>query len=214
MTEQLLQIRNSFKDTFQGCDIFKPRKPKGLASMVLDQWREHYPNSEETNKTIGFKLAKYDRGPTETEKVKVSPSGRISWSPQMLQKLQETRLIAQELVAKSQGLSLTKAWQDEWKKFYPDMSIDWRSILSRYNYHFGNLDTISNTNKASISAQDAASMADESKADADNKVKGFRNWTPIMESDLMETNEKILKENPDLEKGSSEFNRLLLKEFQ
>ena len=78
LTEQLLQIRNSFKDTFQGCDIFKPRKPKGLASMVLDQWREHYPNSEETNKTIGFKLAKYDRGPTETEKVKVSPSGRIS----------------------------------------------------------------------------------------------------------------------------------------
>ena len=90
--------------------------------MVLEEWRKHYPNSEETNKTIGFKLAKYDRGP-ESEKVKVTPSGRISWSPQMLAKLQETRLIAQELVAKSTGLSLTKAWQDEWKKHYPDMTI-------------------------------------------------------------------------------------------
>ena len=210
LTEQLLQIRNSFKDTFQGCDIFKPRKPKGLASMVLDQWKEHYPNSEETNKTIGFKLAKYDRGPDNAEKIKVSPSGRISWTPQMLQKLQETRLIAQDLVAKSQGLSLTKAWQDEWKKYYPDMTIDWRSILSRYNYHFGNLDTISSTNK--VSTPNSEPSPEESK-DSD-KVKGFRNWTAVMEADLVETNEMIVKDHPELEKGSSEFNRLLLKEFQ
>ena len=35
-----------------------------------------------------------------------------------------------------------------------------------------------------------------------------------MEIDLMETNEKILSNDPELEKGSSEFNRILLKEFQ
>ena len=89
----------------------------------------------------GFKLAKYDRGP-DSEKVKISPSGRIVWSPQMLQKLQEARQTAQT-TARS-GISLNKAWQTEFKKSYPDLNVDWKSVLSRYNYHFGNLDTIGN----------------------------------------------------------------------
>jgi hypothetical protein len=29
LTEQLLEIRQSLKDSFQGCDIYKPKKPKG-----------------------------------------------------------------------------------------------------------------------------------------------------------------------------------------
>ena len=58
LTEQLLQIRKSLKGSFKGCDIYKPKKPKGLATMVLDEWKRYYPDSEETNKTIGM-LYKY-----------------------------------------------------------------------------------------------------------------------------------------------------------
>ena len=54
LTEQLLQIRKSLKGSFKGCDIYKPKKPKGLATMVLDEWKRYYPDSEETNKTIGM----------------------------------------------------------------------------------------------------------------------------------------------------------------
>jgi hypothetical protein len=68
---------------------------------VLDEWRRHYPDSEETNKTIGFKLAKYDRGPgpeVDEARVKVSASGRIMWTPVMLHKLQEARQLALSMV--------------------------------------------------------------------------------------------------------------------
>ena len=40
------------------------------------------------------------------------------------------------------GVSLNKAWQTEFLKSYPDLNVDWKSVLSRYNYHFGNLDSI------------------------------------------------------------------------
>ena len=49
---------------------------------------------------LGYKLAKYDRGP-DSVKLKISPSGRIVWSPQMLQKLQEARQTAQSITARS-----------------------------------------------------------------------------------------------------------------
>ena len=41
------------------------------------------------------------------------------------------------------GVSLNKAWEKEFLKSYPDLNVDWKSVLSRYNYHFGNLDSIS-----------------------------------------------------------------------
>ena len=37
---------------------------------------------------------------------------------------------------------MNKAWQTEFLKSYPDLNVDWKSVLSRYNYHFGNLDSI------------------------------------------------------------------------
>ena len=43
------------------------------------------------------------------------------------------------------------------------------------------------------------------------KVKGFRNWTQPMEQDLLETGGKVINSDPSLEKGSSAFNRVLLK---
>ena len=42
-------------------------------------------------------------------------------------------------------------------------------------------------------------------------MKGFRNWTQPMEQDLLETGGKVLNNDPSLEKGSSAFNRVLLK---
>ena len=194
---------------FPGCDIYKPRKPKGLSTLVLEEWKKQYPESEETNKTIGFKLAKYDRGP-ESERVKISATGRIFWSPQMLQKLQETRIMAQNLSAKT-GISLTKAWKEEWRRAYPNLNVDWRTVLSRYNYHFGNLDTISNQLKED-SSSDNNSKDSTAFENGNNKVKGFRNWTSGMEQDLIETRDKVLGQG--LEKGSSEFNRMLLRQFQ
>ena len=63
----------------------------------------------------------------------------------MLQKLQEARQTALQVIAASKsGISLNKAWQIEFKKSYPDLNVDWKTVLSRYNYHFGNLDTIGN----------------------------------------------------------------------
>ena len=212
LTEQLLQIRKSLEGSFEGCDIYQPRKPKGLSSMVLEEWKKYYPDAEETNKTIGFKLAKYDRGPEANEhKTKVSPSGRTFWSPQMLQKLQETRQIAQALVTKSgREISLTKAWKQEWTKAYPDLNLDWRTVISRYHYHFGTLDSV---NESGGSSDGSKVDAKDSFENGGGKVKGFRNWTQSMEIDLIETKIKVLKADPSLEKGSSEFNRALLREF-
>ena len=62
----------------------------------------------------------------------------------MLQTLQETRQTAQTISART-GVSLNKSWQTEFKKLYPDLNVEWKGVLSRYNYHFGNLDTIGQT---------------------------------------------------------------------
>ena len=31
-------------------------------------------------------------------------------------------------------------WKEEWNKLYPDLRVDWRTVASRYNYHFGGID--------------------------------------------------------------------------
>jgi hypothetical protein len=35
-----------------------------------------------------------------------------------------------------------RLWRDEWQKMYPDLASDWRSTVSRYNYHFGSIDSL------------------------------------------------------------------------
>ena len=71
----------------------------------------------------GFKLAKYDRGPSSNapnsnDKVKVGATGRTFWSPQMLQTLQETRSTAQTIVARSgREISLTKGKNHAFKRY-------------------------------------------------------------------------------------------------
>jgi hypothetical protein len=75
----------------------------GFAAAVLQEWRRSYPKSEETNKTISFKLAKYDRLPEEDNFVgiKVTPKGRTVWSQVMLKQLSDARKAAIEEVMKS-----------------------------------------------------------------------------------------------------------------
>ena len=66
---------------------------------MLDEWRKFYPKSEETNKTISFKLAKFDRMPEEVNVgFKVTPKGRTVWSQTMLKHLAEARRLAMEEV--------------------------------------------------------------------------------------------------------------------
>jgi hypothetical protein len=66
----------------------------------LQEWKRFYPNSEETNKTISFKLAKYDRIPEEENfGVKVTPKGRTVWSQVMLKHLSDARKTAIEEVS-------------------------------------------------------------------------------------------------------------------
>ena len=160
-------------------------------------------------------MAKYDRGPEvpTNDKHRTSPSGRTFWSPQMLKSLQETREIAKSITIRSnREISLTKAWKDEWKKAYPDLNLDWRTVLSRYHYHFGNLDSITEAPNEPKEIKEPTPTKEPFESGG-GKVKGFRNWTQAMEIDLIETKAIVVKADPSLEKGSSEFNRALLKEF-
>jgi hypothetical protein len=35
------------------------------------------------------------------------------------------------------GAELTQRWRAEWEAAYPDLDMDWKQLISRYNYHFG-----------------------------------------------------------------------------
>ena len=46
-------------DTFEGLDIYKPgKKPPGFARLLLHEWKRHYPETQENNKTISKKIGK------------------------------------------------------------------------------------------------------------------------------------------------------------
>jgi hypothetical protein len=117
---------------------------------------------------------------------------------------------------------------------YPEFSGDWKSTVSRYNYHFGNIDSLnpdfddpekllesipvdtgSSSNNGSANKVSTSFLCDETGFE---NVKGFRKWTHQMVLDLLTTKAKILtsaeQQSSTLELGSSEFNKLLLKEFQ
>ena len=264
LTQQLLEIRKTLEPQFPGCDIYSPRKPKGFSASVLDQWKKYYPHSEESVKTIAHKLSKFDRGPDpdlDANGVKITPKGRVMWSQIMLNNLQEAKKLATERC--NPGETIGVAWKEEWTKMYPDLKVEWRTVISRYNYHFGGIDeqensiasresssdfsretSVENTprynysndteqkeniatpngtvplksydfDKSNSSAINMEEYQDMSLIESSNrsKVKGFRNWTHKTKSDLVETKNRIVKEHPDLELGSTEFNHLLLREY-
>ena len=116
---------------------------------------------------------------------------------------------------------------------YPELIGEWKSTVGRYNYHFGNIDTLNpdfddpeklldaipgeeRNVSSSKNAQSSSSTANNFLCDETGfeNVKGFRKWTQKMVHDLLETKSKILSAHPGIEPGSSEFNKVLLKEFQ
>ena len=155
-------------------------------------------------------------------------------------------------------------------KMYPDLKVEWRTVISRYNYHFGGIDEQENAlkkrssaassdfsregslDKSIVTSPDASNDAEtangnspssygaiisrgmndiekdttestnmeelhESSLDDSNfrsNVKGFRNWTSRMQQELVETKQRLTQEHPNLIPGSSDFNHLLLREFQ
>jgi len=106
---------------------------------------------------------------------------------------------------------------------YPDMNGDWKSIVNRYNYHFGSIDSLNpdfeDPEKLLEPEPDHNSGTKNSAAFSEEdsgfeNVKGFRMWNQKMMVDLLETKARIGALHPGVEPGSSEFNKLLLKEFQ
>ncbi len=105
---------------------------------------------------------------------------------------------------------LTRKWKEEWRKMHPEMDCDWKVAVSRYVQHFGS--------DAQVSSDSAGTLMDKSAIGDDegddDKVKGFRKWTARTKMDLLETHRTVMRMRPELEPGSSEFNKLLLHEFQ
>ena len=129
--------------------------------------------------------------------------------------------------------SLSRLWKEEWQKLYPELIADWKSTVGRYNYHFGSIDTLNpdfddpeklldsipgeeRNSTSTKTAQSSSSTSTNFLCDETGfeNVKGFRKWTQKMVHDLLETKSKILRSHPGIELGSSEFNKVLLKEFQ
>ena len=57
------------------------------------------------------------------------------------------------------------AWKEEWNKMYPDLKVEWRTVISRYNYHFGGLDGQDNSlaSRESISDSSMDNSVDSNK---------------------------------------------------
>ena len=122
------------------------------------------------------------------------------------------------------------------------VQVDWRSVIGRYNYHFGAIDEANSSlnvsskttpggddkdkivkneesrptpNSATSTASDTADRLEDDGGGGHNpKVKGFRgSWSPQAKQDLLRTRDQLVSSDPTLEPGSSEFNRRLLKDF-
>ena len=107
---------------------------------------------------------------------------------------------------------------------YPDLCGDWKSIVSRYNYHFGSIDSLNPDFEDPEKLLDEISGVEIGQSRTSSSflsdeisfenIKGFRKWTQKMMVDLLETKAKLGASHPGVEPGSSEFNKLLLTEFQ
>ena len=128
-TEVLLQLRLTLNSVFPDG---KPR-PRHFASLLLQSWKEHFPDTTETTRSIAQKLSAYDR--RQNEKEIVSSSGKINWTTDMIQNVRETRNEAFEMMMKEvddekrRPASLSSYWREAWYKLYPD--IDFRRVVSR-----------------------------------------------------------------------------------
>ena len=217
LTEQLLQMRNSLISKFPGQDLFKSgKKPTGFAKLLLSKWLVVYPDSQENTKSISMKIGRYDRAPQVLLQDTKSATGRINWSPTMIEDIKTCRERAIERVGASPGLSMTRQWRVEWEKLYPELNIDWKQVISRYHYHYGQdrresqESTRSNRNSCDKSSLDS----DNEESEAREDIRGFRQWTSSLQEDLLILKDILLQSEPDIDTESKAFSRQLLTLFK
>ena len=217
LTDQLLQMRDSLISKFPGQDLFKSgKKPPGFAKLLLAKWLVLYPDSQENTKSISMKIGRYDRAPQVLLQDTKTATGRINWSPAMIENIKTCREVAIEKVGASPGLSMTRQWRVEWEKLYPDLNIDWKQVISRYHYHFG-----VDRRESQESARSNRNSCDKSSLDSDNEetearedIRGFRQWTSSLQEDLLILKDILLQSEPDIDTESKDFSRKLLSLFK
>merc|ERR1712064_244288 len=94
----------------------------------------------------------------------------------MLNNLQEAKKLATERC--NPGETIGVAWKEEWTKMYPDLKVEWRTVISRYNYHFGGIDEQDNSLANRESSTDSireSSVDSNLKSDISNDVEHKEN---------------------------------------
>ena len=52
--------------------------------------------------------------------------------------LRSTREKAEvEVGPTASAVELTRVWREGWEQLYPNLNIEWKHIVSRFQYHFG-----------------------------------------------------------------------------
>ena len=89
-TEKLLQLRVALVSFFpDGALFLTGKKPRRFAKMLLESWKEHFPDSQETTRSLAMKLSNYDR--CLQKKELVTKAGRVNWSQTMIKNVKVTR---------------------------------------------------------------------------------------------------------------------------
>ena len=132
-TEKVLQLRLTLSSVFQD-----KKKPRNFSKMLLDSYKQHFPQTNETTRSLSMKLSLYDRSLIHKELI--LKSGKVNWSPQMIQNIKLTREEALDRMSKEaqdetieKPRSLSSYWQEAWEKLYPPemLQIDFKRVISR-----------------------------------------------------------------------------------
>ena len=73
--------------------------------------------------------------------------------------------------------ALGPVWKEEWSKMYPDLKVDWRTVCSRYNYHFGAIDEQNSSLNESSNPTDATVDTDDASKKIQNGIESASELT-------------------------------------
>ena len=173
-----------------------------------------------------MKIGRYDRSPMMLQNdSRTSVGGRMYWSPSMIENIRSTREKAVEMFKAGGGAgSVTRLWRQEWELLYPDTNIDWKQVVSRYHYHFGERRDSSDTGQDNImvtGARSARNSVEGRAVESDNEetetreyIGGFRQWTSSMQEDLLIMRNILLAADPNIDTSSKTFSKQLLSQFK
>jgi hypothetical protein len=110
---------------------------------------------------------------------------------------------------------LTRTWKKEFRRLHPDLDVDWKEVVAKYQLHFGSFASFQSSRSIGEATRSATSLSSIAAAafvddEDEDKVKGFRKWTAQTKHDLLETKRRLIAESV----SASDFNRVLLSEFQ